>query len=126
MSILLIRYFRWHFTDQTRKILKGWKNFLAFGIYFFSITLLLKTLFSPWKGIRWSVGRGFDLWEQFLVLFSNLFSRFLGAMARIPVILMGIFFELLILAFGAGLLLAWLVLPFLLIFCFVLGLILLF
>ena len=124
MSILLIRYLRWHFGKQTRKILEGWENFLAFGIYFFSITLLLKTLFSPWRRISWSAGRGFDLWERFLVLFSNLFSRFCGAMARIPVILIGIFFELLVLALGVGLLLLWLVLPLLLIFCFVLGLIL--
>jgi len=124
MSILLVRYLRWHFGKQTRKILRGWKNFLAFGVYFFSITLLLKTLFSPWRRISWSAGRGFDLWEQFLVLFSNLFSRLLGAMVRIPVILMGIFFELLVLAFGAGLFLLWLVLPLLLIFCFILGLIL--
>jgi len=124
MSILLVRYLRWHFGDQTRKILRGWRNFLAFGIYFFSITLLLKTLFSPWKRISWSAGRGFDLGERFLVLFSNLFSRFCGAIARIPVILMGIFFELLVLVFGAGLFLVWFALPFLLIFCFILGLIL--
>ena len=126
MPILLIRYFRWHFGDEAREILRGWNNFLAFGLNFFSITLLLKTLFSPWRRVSWSAGSGFDLWEQFLVLFSNLCSRFLGAMVRIPVIFMGIFFELLILGLGLTLFLVWLALPLILIFGFILGVILLF
>src|SRR4030042_2000543 len=97
----------WYFVEMPREILKAWKNFLRFNFNFFSIPLLIKTLFSYWKRYYWVRGRGFNFYffsfflfiksffsywklyywvrgrvfnfsEYFNVLFSNLTSRILG------------------------------------------------
>ena len=71
-------------------IISGWKNFLFFGLNYFSISLFLRTFFSHWKRYSWSYGRGFDIGRYFNVLVSNLISRILGAIARTILILIGI------------------------------------
>lgn len=61
----------------------------------FSIILLLKTFFSPWKRIFWKKTRpGFNLEEFSLILVSNMFSRLIGACLRTFIIFLGIFVEL--------------------------------
>lgn len=105
---------------------KGWKNILLFGLEYFSLPLLLKTLFSPWRRIQWSSGKGFSIGNFVQTAISNLISRILGALVRSFLIAAGIVAEG-VLFIGAFLsLAAWFLLPFGIIYGFSYGLSILF
>jgi len=112
---LMVLFLRWYYAIAPKKILKTWRNVLSFGWNFFSIGLLFKTLFSPWKRDITKSSSGFDpkAWLETLVM--NLISRLIGAFVRVWVILLGLFFEIAILIFGAVFFLGWLGLPLLII-----------
>lgn len=101
----------WHFFDVPKEILKGWKNYLKYNLEYFSVPLLLKTYLSPWRGYKWSYGRGFDIKVWAEAAFSNLISRGLGAFMRTFLILFGIITEIIILFLGLITILFWLFLP---------------
>jgi len=111
---ILFQYLTWHYVDQVRGILLAWKNFLRFNLNYFSISLLFKTLFFPWRRYQWSYGRGFDIGRFFQVLFSNLTSRVIGATIRFFLILIGVAAEIFIVLAGIIVFLGWLLLPVLL------------
>jgi len=92
-------------------LLQVWKNFILFSINFFSTPLLLKTFFSPWRRYNWSYPRGFDIQGYFETITSNLFSRFLGAICRLVLIIIGTIFQIFIIVAGAIIFLGWLFLP---------------
>ena len=108
---ILSAFIYWLFFEVPKEILKGWINFLKFGLNFFSIPQLIKTLFSHWRRYKWFYPRGFDFWKYSETLFSNLISRTLGAVLRSILIAAGIVFEGFILVAGLLVLLVWFVLP---------------
>lgn len=124
-STLFFRYLKWHFVDAPGDILKGWGNILWFNLHFFSVPLLLRTYFAPWRRITWSYGKGFDIGRYLNVFFSNLISRILGAFMRTFLIAAGLVGELFFLAIGFAVFLLWLALPALIVFAFFYGLLLL-
>jgi len=118
---IFFQYLSWQFLDVPKNLLKAWGNFLKFNLNYFSVPLLLKTFFSPWRRYSWSRGRGFDLGKFFEALFSNLISRILGALMRTFLIVFGIIAEAFILVIGLIIILGWIFLPFLLVSGFILG-----
>jgi hypothetical protein len=108
------QWISWQFFDIPKNILKAWKNFLRFGFFYFSIPLLLKTLFSPWRRYIWFYPRGFDIGKYLEVWISNLMSRIIGAMMRIFLIIFGVIYEIFIFFVGAIVFSGWLILPVLL------------
>ena len=125
-SLLLLRYFKWHYIDAPREILTAWGNFLWFIFNYFSVGLLLRTLFSPWRRITWDYGRGFDIGRYLFIFSSNLVSRILGAFVRVWLIGAGIIGELILLDAGSIFILCWFALPALIAAAFFYGLSLLF
>ena len=121
MSIFL-QAIVWQFCDVPRAILKGWGNFLNFNLNYFSLPLLLKTFFSPWRRYRYFYGRTFEVWHNIEVFVFNMMSRIIGALLRICLIILGLAVELLIFFIGLIVFLAWLVLPLFLIFALIFGL----
>lgn len=119
-------WLQWHFFEASREVLKAWKNFLLFNLNYFSIPLLLKTFFSPWRRYRWSYGRGFDIKVYFETAVSNLFSRSVGAVVRSFLICIGLLAEIFIILAGAIIFLGWILLPALLVFGLILGIKILF
>lgn len=115
MQNILIQWISWQFFEMPKNILKVWRNFLLFNLNYFSIVLILKTFFSPWRKYSWVYPRGFDIGKYSEVFFSNLISRFLGAIVRSILIIFGIFVELFIIFGGIVVLFGWLALPLLLI-----------
>ncbi|MBZ9572150.1 hypothetical protein KJA15_02375 [Patescibacteria group bacterium] len=113
---ILVQYLTWHFFNQSKVILKVWKNLLLFNSNYFSIPLLIKTFFSHWRKYTWQYPRGLDIPKYLETFFSNLISRILGAIMRSALIFIGIFIEIFLIFFGAILFLLWLISPFLLIF----------
>ncbi len=113
---ILFTWVNWYFTEVPQAILRGWKNILAFNLNYFSLPLLLKTLFSYWRQYRWYYPRGFDIAKYAEVSFSNLISRVLGAVIRIFILFLGIAAEIIIFVAGAIVLIIWLIMPLLVVF----------
>lgn len=125
-SLLLLSYLKWHYLQAPRVILGGWGNVLWFNFNYFSVLLLLKTFFSPWRRITWDYGRGFDLGRYLFTFGSNLVSRILGAVMRSFLIVAGIGVEFVLLFCGGFLVLFWLTLPAIIGIAFFYGIFLLF
>jgi len=115
----IFKYLKWQFVEKPKEIAGAIKNFLAFGAYFFSLKQNIVYLFSPWKNITWSSGRGFDPQAIMESAFSNFISRIIGFFLRAFLITACLVYELVILALGAILLLVWIFLPFIIIMLFV-------
>ena len=111
----------WQYIESPQTLFKVWKNFLSFNLSFFSIPLLLKTLFYPWRKYHESYGRGFDIKRFFSALTFNSISRLLGALVRTILILAGLLIETLVIGLGALLLIGWILLPIILLGILILG-----
>ena len=70
--------------------IQSWKNLLTYAFHAFSIPLLWKTLFAPWKKDT-SAGSEFGLLEKFVFA---IVSRVLGLVARTVLIILGLLFTL--------------------------------
>jgi len=118
---IFIQYLAWHFFDSTQDILAAWRNCLKFNLNHWSVPLLIKTWFSPWRRYRYSYGRGFSFTKYFEVFSFNMTSRVIGAIMRTFLIIAGFLMEVLIFCLGLLVLLVWLALPVLLISGFIYG-----
>jgi hypothetical protein len=104
------RYILWHYTSAFLEILFIWRNLFLFFVHFFSISLLLMTLFSPWKRME-ERGRQADVEGVAGAIAVGLVSRIVGALVRLFIIFFGL---MCLLAMFVGLLLfllLWIVLP---------------
>ncbi|MBU3934535.1 hypothetical protein KKC00_01010 [Patescibacteria group bacterium] len=108
---ILILWFRWHFYEVPMFLLRAWKNFILFSVNFFSTPLLLKTLLAPWRRYNWSYPRGFDVMGYLETLISNFFSRFLGMICRIVLMIIGVILQIFVVIAGAIIFAGWLALP---------------
>jgi len=115
MIKILGLFFAWYFKDVPKSILGIWRNFILFVSNYFSIILLLKTLFSPWKRISESYGRGFDFGKFISAFTLNFFSRIIGLCIRTVVIFCGILAEFFVLIIGAVFFVFWFILPLILV-----------
>lgn len=104
-------YFLWHYTRALRAYTKIWFTWLWFINRLFSIPLLVRTLFSPWKRITEDEPTGFDIERFFENVAVNVMSRLVGAFVRIPLIILGLAFWLSAVFIGIGGLVLWLVAP---------------
>jgi hypothetical protein len=111
---IITSWVSWHFYETPKSLMKVWKNFILFSTNFFSTPLLLKTLFAPWRRYNWSYPRGFDIKGYFETITSNIFSRLIGAICRVFLIITGIIFQIFVIVAGAIIFLLWEMLPLLL------------
>lgn len=92
----------WWYGPGWRERVTAMRENLASTMDYFSIELLLKTLFSPFRQISAGQVRG-PLAVQMRAFFDRLISRFIGAMIRITIMVIGllaIFFNILIGSIG--------------------------
>lgn len=117
---IIPQYISWHYTIAFFEIFLLWKNFSWFLWNFFSIKLLFKTLFSPFR--RLDVRRKkFDIESFFESLVTNTLMRILGFVLRAILIIFGILFIILLFCFFVGFLIVWIFLPFILLGMLILG-----
>ncbi|PIU14160.1 hypothetical protein COT20_02965 [bacterium (Candidatus Gribaldobacteria) CG08_land_8_20_14_0_20_39_15] len=108
---IFLLFIDWHFHRAALGIIKAWGNFLSFNLRYFSISGLCRTLFSHWRKISDSYGKGFDFQRFINAFLGNLISRFLGALVRLFLIIVGLAVEVFIFTFGLTIVLFWVLLP---------------
>lgn len=110
LSEVFFAYLTWHYTLGVRAIVPLWRDFLWFTAHVFSISLLTRTLFSPWHRMdEQYAGGGIEAWFEAKVI-SGL-ARFFGFLMRVPIILIGCLLVVLM-TVGLGIFyLLWLALP---------------
>lgn len=118
-----IAYLGWHYTIAYHDIFRVWTNFMWFVYHLFSVPVLLRSLFSPWKrmDMRYQKGLNIEDWAGTFVV--NIMMRIVGAIARFVIILIG---TLGLIIFGIGglcILLVWALLPFAVLLLPILGVI---
>ena len=77
---------------------------------FFSLKLLLKTLFEPFKQISNGTVNG-SLEDRFRAFIDRLISRIVGAVVRIGLLIIGLFLIIIEAVAGLALLIIWPVVP---------------
>lgn len=109
---LITSWFLWHFYEMPKFLFSVWKNYLLFGLNYFSVPLLFLTLFSPWRKYKWSYPKGFNIGEYFSTFISNTFSRIIGAICRFLLIIFGIITQIFIFILGIAVIVFWTAMPF--------------
>lgn len=120
---LIPYYFSWHYTSAIKNLFKIWRNFIWFVYNFFSISILTRTLFSPFKRLKENYGGGLDIEKWFESVVVTTIMRVVGFCIRFVVITFGLFFVFLMATVGLLLIMIWFLVPFILVTMFVGGLI---
>jgi len=87
------------------------ENFILWANQYFSIGFLITRLFSPWHKDISSYGMGFDLQRWSKIFLWNFISRFIGAILRLIIILLGLVCALGIIFLTIIVFVLWQVLP---------------
>ncbi len=126
-SLLFLPYYiHWHYRRAVKGIADLTFNFIWFWWHFFSIGLMLKTLFSPWQRLHETKHKTLDLEEISSVFLINTVMRLVGFVVRATFVIIGLVLIILTALVGVCVLVMWLVLPITIIFFLVLGVVLLF
>ena len=115
---IFVTWLVWHFVEVPKFLLTVWNNYILFALNYFSLPILLKSLFAPWRRYRWNYPKGIDVGEFLSTLISNAFSRLMGALMRIILIVVGIVFQIFVLLAGLIIILLLILIPFIIIACF--------
>ncbi len=108
-----MEFLSWHYTKGVDYYIKSWMSTLRGIAHYFSLVLLLKTLFSPWKRlIVVDKSPGFNLQKQFEAFTFNLISVGIGFVVRFTLYWVGLIFILFSFLGGGMGLVFWLVFPF--------------
>jgi hypothetical protein len=109
--VITLVFWKWYYCEALKDVLQGWKNYIIFAAQYFSIPLLLRTLFSPWKRDITKKPRGLDLKKLFEYLSYNAISRGIGFFVRSLTIIVGIIFLFFVIIAGAIFFVLWIFLP---------------
>lgn len=110
-TILSFSYLRFHYVDAVSAGFVLWRDLLWFIYNFFSVEILFKTLFYPWRRLSEEYRPGFDPANWFASSVVNLIMRGVGVLIRLPVILTGLVAVLAGVLVGLILFIVWLLLP---------------
>ncbi len=112
-------WLKWHFIEMPKFLLDVWQNYILFVSHYFSLPILLKSLFAPWRKYIWNYPKGFDPKEFFSTLASNIISRLLGFFVRSILVILGIIAQICVIFIGAAVFLFWVLLPLIIILGFI-------
>ncbi len=119
---LPIQYLSWHYTTALKDLLNIIRDFLWFIGHLFSLSELGRTFFSPWRRLGEQYRGGFSpqAWLETFIL--NSVMRLIGIIFRLILLISGLIVLLLVLILTPIVFIFWLILPWLVIFSFILGL----
>jgi hypothetical protein len=123
--IIVLRFWGWYYTGAVKNLVRAWKNFIIFVREYYSIPLLLRTLIVPWRRDVTRRPRGLDIKKLFEALAFNLISRGIGFIIRSITVVIGLICLIGVIILGFVTLVIWLILPMVLLFFIVVGVLLL-
>lgn len=109
-SQILGPYIKWHYSRAIRELLNVLENFVRFVFHFFSIRLLLRTFFSPWRRMHEEYDKT-DLGNVASSLLVNAIMRVFGMVLRSVIIAAGLIFLAATLLLSVAAVFAWLLFP---------------
>lgn len=121
LLVLPFNYLWWHYTLAWRDLGLIYRNFLWFTYHFFSLPVLARTLFAPWKRLGESYPTHFDLAATLSTLLINSLMRIVGFLFRSVMLIVGVAVWGAVFSLGLLVFVLWLVLPVLVVFIFILG-----
>jgi hypothetical protein len=105
-------YFTWHYSAALLSLFNIWRSLVWFTYHFFSVGLLLRTLFSPWRRLGEDYKKGsLDMESWFETLVVNSLMRVVGVIIRLVVVIVGLVCLALVSASLLPLAIIWLALP---------------
>ncbi|TSC67550.1 MAG: hypothetical protein CEO19_173 [Parcubacteria group bacterium Gr01-1014_73] len=121
-TILATRYLVWHYSQALTDWWRIVGNFVWFFFHMFSIGLLSRTLFAPFKRLQEERKKGswkFEDWGGAIII--NILMRFVGFGVRTVIIAIGLVFILFTIVIGVIAFVLWLILPLSVAFLLVFG-----
>ena len=115
-------YVQWHYTIALNDFYRLWSNALWFIRHFFSISVLLHTLFLPFERLHETYEKGFNLENFFAALVVNTLMRIVGAIVRLFFVALGIIFLAFVCLAGFVTLFIWFLFPIAIALLFIMGL----
>lgn len=109
-DMFIVGLLTWWYGDGWRQRFNMTRESVVRTLDFFSVTLLLKTLFSPFRQISAGKVRG-PIGVQLRAFFDQLISRLIGAAVRSMVIFVGVMGIFLHIVWGVVVLGAWAIIP---------------
>ncbi len=93
MEVLTVglEYFVWHYTRALRDIWRIAGNFFWFVWHFFSVELLAKNIFAPWKRLGEEHEKNESIGDYFGIIAVNILMRAVGAVSRIVLLVIAAF-----------------------------------
>lgn len=104
--VVFYEYLTWQYREGIREYMRAWQNIHWFLWRVFSVSLLLRTFFAPFRRTSESYGRGFDPAVIAQTLLVNLITRFVGAIVRAVLLAVAFLFQSAVLV-GGGILFIW-------------------
>jgi hypothetical protein len=89
-SEILGSYAKWHYGRAVRELVNISHNIIRFLSHFFSLKLLLKTLFSPWRRLQESYKGGLDVSNFLSSFIVNSLMRLVGFIFRSVILGIGV------------------------------------
>lgn len=111
---MVLEFFVWWYSAGWLETLERIKERVVAVWRMFSVPILLRTLFAPWRRIITPPGKGVD--QLFRSLLDNTISRLVGFVVRSFVLLAAIFLTLVMAVFGLFVAVLWPLLPLLVVF----------
>lgn len=108
--MFIVGIFSWWYGQGWRQRVVRLGERLGGTVDYFSIDLLLRTLFSPYRQISAGKVRG-PLGVQMRAFFDRLISRLIGAMIRLTMIVVGVVAIVFYAVIGAALVVLWALVP---------------
>ena len=124
ITLIILGYLKWHYSKAIYSLTNIWKNFLFFIFEYFSINLLFKNFFSPWKRMTNNYPKKFSAKKYFYTFTANLIVRVVGMIMRLCLIIIGLASYALLALFYPVALILWLFLPLIILILITDGLIL--
>ncbi len=105
-------YIRWHYSLAFSDIFHIWRDITHFVFHFFSIPLLLRTFFAPWKRIEATrETQGLNIGDYISTKLVNTIMRFIGACMRTALIFAGLAILGTVVLAGLAFFVLWTLLP---------------